>query len=99
MTSNRNLVNTFNSSIDNGMSSTVINNQMKILVFKTNIKTKKELSLVRPSLNRQSQILKWTVDNNDIDNVLRIETDGKLTEQEVIRLVKSSGLYCEALPD
>ena len=69
-----------------------------ILVFKTNIHTKRALRLLEPLLNAHQQILKWTVDLTDIDNVLRIES----VQPEcapVIELVTQAGFRCEELTE
>lgn len=72
---------------------------MKILVFRTDIKTDKMLEMVKPVLNNHPVISDWSVDTEDIDNVLRIEASDQLNESEVIDLIKPYGLFCEALPD
>ena len=53
----------------------------------------------RPALRAVlSGIIKWNVDEHDIDNVLRIET-AWLLPQDIIRLVNGAGYICEELPD
>lgn len=69
-----------------------------VLVFKTNLQLKKDLRLISPVLNKEPGILRWNVDQQDVDNVLRIETQC-LQEQEVIALVTGAGYCCEQLPD
>lgn len=71
---------------------------MQVLVFKTNLRFKKDLRQVSPVLNNEPGILKWNVDLADVDKVLRIETT-RLTEQDVITLVTDAGYCCVALPD
>ena len=70
---------------------------MNILIFKTDLKTKKTIKMVRPIFNNNSMITKWTVDNEDIDNVLRIEAHNGLNEEDIIFLMKTHDLYCEDL--
>ncbi len=70
---------------------------MKLLILKTNIKSKKKVRSVRALLNKTPRISDWSVDLNDIDKVLRIEADDSLEEKEVIGILKHSGLYAEAL--
>ncbi|MCX2681617.1 hypothetical protein OOZ15_16820 [Galbibacter sp. EGI 63066] len=72
---------------------------MKLLIFRTDIKTKKKVKSLKPILKNQSTITEWTVDTEDIDNVLRIEAKETLTEKEVIHLLKKNGYYCEPLLD
>ena len=70
---------------------------MNILIFKTDIGSKKSKNEVRPIFNHNKTITKWTIDKEDIDNVLRIEAEGGITEKDIINLMKSSGFYCEIL--
>jgi hypothetical protein len=69
-----------------------------VLVFKTNLQFKKDVNRLSPVLSNMSGILRWNVDREDIDKVLRIETR-ILTAQEIIRLVNNAGYVCEELPD
>jgi hypothetical protein len=71
---------------------------LRVLVFKTNLRFKKDIRLISPVFNREAGILRWNVDTRDVDKVLRIETNG-LTEKEVIALVTGAGYCCEELPD
>ena len=72
---------------------------MNILIFKTDIKSTKSESEIRPIFNHNKTITKWTIDKKDIDNVLRIEAEESLTEKDIINLMKSSGFSCEILND
>ena len=69
----------------------------KILVFKTNIKTKRLVKDVSPILDALPSLKTWTVDTEDIDNVLRVVTKGNIFESEIIKLLLAHGFYCEAL--
>jgi hypothetical protein len=71
---------------------------LQVLVFKTNLQSKKDILHISPLMGNTSGILKWNVDQHDIDNVLRIETDWLLPE-DIIRLVADAGYVCEELPD
>lgn len=44
-------------------------------------------------------ILGWSVDLEDIDNVLRIEASKGLEENDIINYLRISGFQCEALTD
>lgn len=70
---------------------------MKLVILRTDIKTKKRVKKVKPFFNSHPNINKWSVDTEDIDNVLRIEADDNLQEDEVKRLVLENGFYCEEL--
>lgn len=78
--------------------SSLPNKVITILVFKTNLQFKKDIRLLEPVLNQTVGILRWNVDREDIDKVLRIETNS-LQPQEIINLVTRAGYVCEELPD
>lgn len=70
---------------------------MELLIFKTDIKTKKKVKMVKPLLINASFIKDWSIDTEDIDNVMRIETIGNLNESDIIRMMNTCGFQCEAL--
>lgn len=69
-----------------------------VLVFKTDISTDNDVRNVAQLLREETRIKKWTIDRNDIDNVLRIESL-ELAVEEIALLVKQSGYRCEELED
>ncbi|MFT5780333.1 MAG: hypothetical protein ACI837_003295 [Crocinitomicaceae bacterium] len=70
---------------------------MKLLIMKTNIKTKKNLNTIVQVFDGHSSIYKWTLDREDKDNVLRIEADENLREKEITQLINAYGFHCEEL--
>jgi hypothetical protein len=70
----------------------------EVLVFKTNISTKTQLEEVRPVLSTLQGIKSWSIDREDVDKVLRIESEHLLPEV-IIRLLNTVGFECEELPD
>lgn len=73
--------------------------KQEVLVFKTNIKTKRRVKDVSQILDTLPLLTTWSVDTQDVDNVLRIVTTGNVLENEIIELLISQGFYCEALED
>lgn len=71
---------------------------LQVLVFKTNLVSAKDIHRISPLMGNTPGIVKWNVDQQDIDNVLRIETAG-LLPQDIIRMVTGAGYLCEELPD
>jgi hypothetical protein len=69
-----------------------------ILVFKTNLELKIDVEKAAELLNTQPGILRWNVDCEDVDHVLRIESD-HLQPSLVIALITGAGYACEELPD
>ena len=72
---------------------------MHLLLFQTDIKSKKKVKSIKPMLNEHSDILKWSIDLEDIDNVLRIEATTNITETDVINMVQRHGFYIKILTD
>lgn len=72
---------------------------MKILIFKTDINSKEKMNILKPVFNKYPVITSWSVDTDDIDNVLRIVSPEKLGENDIILLMNTCGFYCEVLPD
>lgn len=71
---------------------------VQVLVFKTNLVSAKDIWHISPVMGDAPGILRWNVDEHDIDNVLRIET-AWLSPEDVIKLVTAAGYICEELPD
>lgn len=72
---------------------------MELLIYKTNLSSNKKVRYVKSALNGHPDIINWTVDREDIDNVMRIETAGSVNETAFKDLMKQYGVYCEDLPD
>jgi len=69
---------------------------MEVLVFKTNLRFKKQINAVTPYINNLHGIARWNVDLDDIDKVLRIESDN-LSPRKVEHTLKQAGYFCEEL--
>ena len=69
---------------------------MEVLVFKTNIRYKKQLNAIQPHIAEHPGILKWNVDLKDCDKILRIETTS-LHAAKIESLITNAGFYCEEL--
>ena len=72
---------------------------MNVHVFKTDISTKHLAKCMKPIFNNNPVIAEWSVDTEDIDNVLRVVTTPHLCEQDIIDLVNAYGFQCNVLPD
>ena len=71
---------------------------MDILVFKTNIRYKKNLAVLTPQLNNTKGIIRWNLDFDDKDKILRIVASD-LHPESIETVVKQAGYYCEELKD
>lgn len=69
----------------------------KLIILRTNIKTRKKLKTIVPVLDNHTSIHQWSIDIEDIDNVLRVQTNEDLQEKDVIQLVREHGFYAEDL--
>jgi hypothetical protein len=70
----------------------------EVLVFKTNISTNEQFERVQPVLSEWAQIKNWSIDREDVDKVLRIESE-HLSPAVIIRVLNDAGFECEELPD
>ena len=71
---------------------------MNVLVFKTNLGSTHLIEWIAPYFNSHPDISEWSVDTEDVDNVLRV-VSFNIIEKDVIQLMLSKGFVCEALPD
>lgn len=69
-----------------------------VLVFRTNIDCDARIHRAACRLCLLRGICRWSIDVEDCDHVLRIETE-TLTERDVIHVLNRAGLFCEVLPD
>lgn len=68
---------------------------MHTLKFKTNIKCGGCIAAVTPYLNEISNT--WTVDTDNPDKVLSIETDEPLNPKEVVNVLDTAGYKAEKI--
>jgi len=69
-----------------------------VLVFKTDKKVLTYQEMVQEALMEYKDMIKWSVDMDDHDKVLRIECDS-LSAEEVILKMKQAEFFCEELKD
>ena len=69
---------------------------MQILIFKTNLINSNHIDAIGSHLNIHPSILKWNVDREDCDNILRI-VGNNIAGKEVETMLVSAGYYCEEL--
>jgi hypothetical protein len=69
-----------------------------VLVFKTNIRFKKDVKTIAPVLDAEHAVIKWNVDRSDIDNILRIESFNN-NISHIIKLINKAGYDCVELND
>ncbi len=69
---------------------------MDILVFKTNLRFKKNISEAVTHLENIPGVVKWNVDLKDCDKVLRIESNN-VSPKLVEKALSDIGYYCKEL--
>lgn len=69
---------------------------MEVLVFKTNLRFKKQITAVTQHINNLQGITRWNVDLDDKDKVLRIESS-ELNPRSVEVTLQQAGYFCEEL--
>lgn len=68
-----------------------------ILVFKTNISTVSRYLVIKWMLDHHPDIIRWSLDQNDCDNVLRIVGSSALKEIAIKAQLNDIGYRCERL--
>lgn len=67
-----------------------------ILVFATNIQTKTEALEIATILNENTAIQQWSIDQEDVDCVLRIVSD-TLSPTHLIEIITNQNFNCTEL--
>lgn len=71
---------------------------MEILVFKTDVRNRKHVSALAGHLQQIDGIVKWNVDLQDVDKILRIECM-RIPAGVIEQRLQSAGYYCQELQD
>lgn len=71
---------------------------LEVMIFKTNLLGRKEVRQIAPLLEAIPELVEWSVDTEDVDKVLRIETHQYCLDK-IITLITNAGFYCEELTD
>ena len=72
---------------------------MRTHIFCTNIRSKAQLKRIAPSLNNHTDIIRWSIDLEDVDAVLKIISSHELSEAHVIQLLEKNGYNCMVMTD
>ena len=67
-----------------------------ILIFKTNIQTEFDKLRIKNVLDASHRVLKWSIDMEDVDHVLRIVSDS-LSPEQIISVLDYVGFECAEL--
>ena len=69
-----------------------------IYVFKTSVKSKKDIQELKPHLNRILSSAAWNFDLEDCDCIFRVDTS-VYPQDTIIKLLLDKGFDCEELHD
>lgn len=68
-------------------------NQLTILIFKTTVESKKDITNQTPILNNKLFNMKWNFDLEDCDNILRVE-NSKTSNTAIVSIFNTVGFEC-----
>ena len=71
---------------------------MAILVFKTDVENMYHIRKLYALFKTIQGIIKWNVDTEDVDKILRVETLN-VSPQKIEMTLQSAGYYCKELED
>ena len=69
-----------------------------LFIFGTNLQTEKDKQVISKILNTNNQIERWNIDLEDIDSVLRIESQ-TLTAEQIIKIITEQDFKCSELSE
>lgn len=69
-----------------------------LFIFGTNLQTEKDKQVISKVLNANHQIERWNIDLEDIDSVLRIESQS-LTAEQIIKIITEQDFKCSELSE
>jgi hypothetical protein len=71
---------------------------LHVLIFKTNVESEEQLQQASLLLDATDSVIKWNIDREDIDKVLRIESTLPHTT-DIMKIMVEAGFACEELVD
>lgn len=71
---------------------------MEVLVFKTNLRYKKQVRSIQEKIDAYPGIVKWNFDMHDADKILRV-VSVNVQPSKIENLLHNAGYRCEELPD
>ena len=68
-----------------------------VLVFRTSIATKKAVKVTASLFNEHPEIIDWSIDLEDWENILRIEAKENIKINSLIERIHALGFNCQEL--
>ena len=72
---------------------------MGILVFRTSLQNKKDIQTIAKILDTYKEVIRWNMDLEDWENILRIEITKESFKNEIAARIRGLGYRCEELED
>lgn len=72
---------------------------MEILVFKTDLHSEQEVNRIMPHINKVQGVIRWNVDLQDCDKVLRVVSHDGVSPRTIEQRLQRAGYHCTELPD
>ncbi len=72
---------------------------MEILVFKTDLGSEQEVNRIMPHINKVQGIIRWNVDLQDCDKILRVVSNDEVSPRTIEQKLQRAGYYCAELED
>ena len=72
-------------------------NNVKTLILRSNIKTPEDVAKVARSFNQRKNILKWSIDLDDWEKVLKVQTVHPVGYEMVQHWIEMLGYKCSEL--
>jgi len=69
-----------------------------VLIFKTNVESEEQMQQASLLLDATDSVIKWNIDREDIDKVLRIESTLPCIN-DIMKIMVDAGFTCEELVD
>ncbi len=70
---------------------------MALFIFKTDVISSAAINRLQIILNRQSNVIRWSIDVEDIDKVLKVSARNGSSEMEFIHLLNNQNIDCKVL--
>ncbi|MCT4622430.1 MAG: hypothetical protein N4A46_02315 [Schleiferiaceae bacterium] len=67
------------------------------LIFKTNVATPDQKDQLKHIIENETDIPLWTIDMEDVDNVLRVKETARFDEEHLISLFSQSNIRLEPM--
>lgn len=70
---------------------------MELFIYKTNVASSLAIRKLQYILDQQTKIIRWSVDVEDVDKVLKLNVKKGCTEIEFIQLLQKQNIDCRLL--